>query len=248
MNLLLLGNDDFVAPDRAIVTGRRADHIREVIRAEPGSEIRTGKIDGLMGSSTVLELSASGIQLSVRLHAPPPAPLGVHLALALPRPKVLARVLRAAASMGVKRISLINAWKVDKSYWKSPALVEESMRHNLLLGLEQAGDTVVPVITLHRFFRRWAEDELVRETAAGASAFVAHPGSGEELTPARIAGDCILIVGPEGGFLPAEVDLLVRSGARAVHGGERILRVETAVPWLLSRLAPEARGRLAERT
>jgi len=45
-----------------------------------------------------------------------------------------------------------------------------------------------------------------------------------------------LVIGPEGGFIPAEVDLLSRSGCRPVNLGERILRVETAVAALTGRL------------
>ena len=46
----------------------------------------------------------------------------------------------------------------------------------------------------------------------------------------------LLAIGPEGGFIPYEIDLLMRCGFEAVHVGERILRVDTAIPFIISRL------------
>jgi 16S rRNA (uracil1498-N3)-methyltransferase len=42
--------------------------------------------------------------------------------------------------------------------------------------------------------------------------------------------DLMLVVGPEGGVAPAELDALVSAGARAVRLGEAVLRTSTAGP------------------
>lgn len=132
--------------------------------------------------------------------------------------------------MGVKRIVLMNAWRVEKSYWKSPRLSDENLLLQRVLGLEQARDTILPVIELQRFFRVFIESLKIDSLA-----LVAHPGAAEEC-PRDVKRPVTLAIGPEGGFIEEEVASLERAGFRAVSIGERILRVETAVAALLARL------------
>jgi RsmE family RNA methyltransferase len=47
-----------------------------------------------------------------------------------------------------------------------------------------------------------------------------------------------LAIGPEGGFIPYEIDLLKKHNFKATHVGERVLRVENAIPAIISRLFP----------
>lgn len=230
MNLILLFDDDFVADDVVRLGGRRLGHVMEVHRARAGDELTVGRVNGRVGKGVVTRLDGEVLEMRVRLEREPPAPLPVTLVLALPRPKVLNRVIASATSLGVKRIVLINAWRVEKSYWKSPRLSEENLLLQRVLGLEQARDTAMPSIELKRFFRRFVEDELPSMGAA----LVAHPHAAESY-PATTSEAFTLIVGPEGGFIDEELASLARAGVRAVSLGERILRVETAVAVLLGR-------------
>ena len=234
MNLLLLEDGDFLDSGRARLTGRRLAHVREVHRAVPGDDLAVGRLGGPMGRGVVLRLDDEALELEVTLDQPPPPKLPLTLVLALPRPKVLNRVLAAATSLGVARIYLVNAWKVEKAYWKSPRLAEDNLLLQRVLGLEQARDTVLPELHLRRLLRPFAEDELPG-LLRGTRALLAHPGSPEPC-PRSLAGPATLVIGPEGGFLEAEVDLLGRSGCQAVHLGRRILRVETAVAALVGAL------------
>jgi RsmE family RNA methyltransferase len=172
------------------------------------------------------------MHVTLTADAPPPIPLT--LVLALPRPKVLNRVIAGTTSLGVKRIYLINAWRVEKSYWKSPRLSEENLLAQRILGLEQARDTILPVIELRRFFRPFVEDELP-SIARDSLALVAHPIATSEC-PRNVAQPVTLAIGPEGGFIEEEIASLQRIGFTPVALGPRILRVETAVAALLGRL------------
>jgi 16S rRNA (uracil1498-N3)-methyltransferase len=234
MNLILLFPDDFTSPTRVRLAGRRLRHVTDVHRAELGAALTVGVANGRVGKGTVARLDADALELDVVLNGDPQAALPVTLVLALPRPKVLNRVVAAATSMGVKRLFFINAWRVEKSYWSTPRLSEDNLRHQALLGLEQARDTVFPELQTRRFFRRFVEEELP-ELMRGTMALVAHPGASMEC-PRGVDGPVSLVLGPEGGFIAEEVASLETVGFQAVHLGERILRVETVVPAILGRL------------
>jgi len=234
LNLILLLEEDFTGIGTVRLQGRRLAHVREVHRAQVGDELAVGLLGGALGRGRVTALDALALVMEVVLDQPPPPKVPVTLVLAMPRPKVLNRVLAAATSLGVGSIYLVNAWKVEKSYWKSPRLAEDNLLLQRLLGLEQARDTVLPALHLRRLLRPFAEGELPG-LIQGTTPLLAHPGAPAPC-PREVRGPVTLLIGPEGGFIPAEVGLLERSGCRAVDLGPRILRVETAVAALLGRL------------
>ncbi|MBB1518194.1 16S rRNA (uracil(1498)-N(3))-methyltransferase [Aquipseudomonas guryensis] len=234
MNLLLLEDADFVAADRVVLAGRRLKHLQEVHRAAVGDSLRVGRLGGLMGSGTLLELSEQHAALQVSLDQTPPAKLPLTLLLALPRPKMLKRVLQTISAMGVPRLILLNSYRVEKSFWQTPFLEPEALREQLILGLEQARDTVLPEVIIEKRFKPFVEDRLPG-IAAGSLGLVGHPGD-FPACPRAIEQPVTLAIGPEGGWIPYEVDKLREAGLQPVQLGERILRVETAVPVLLARL------------
>lgn len=236
MNLILLEPGDFIAPARVRIGGRRHLHVRDVHRARPGDALRVGLLGGQLGSGEVLEIAAEFTELRVELVSHPPPPAGVELVVALPRPPSLRKVLQQATALGVKRFVFLHTRRVEKSYWQSSALAPAALRQQLLLGLEQARDTVLPEVELRRRFRPFVRGELPQR-AGGHPILVAHPESPEPC-PRGVSGLLTLVVGPEGGLLPEELDLLRAKGARPVSFGKRVLRVETAVVALLARLAP----------
>ncbi|MDM8348354.1 16S rRNA (uracil(1498)-N(3))-methyltransferase [Pseudomonas sp. sp1636] len=234
MNLLLLEDGDFIAADRVRLSGRRLKHVHEVHRAETGDSLRVGRLNGLMGSGTLQCLEPDHAELSIRLEHAPPSKLPLTLLLALPRPKMLRRVLQTVSAMGVPRVVLLNSYRVEKSFWQTPFLEPAAIREQLILGLEQARDTVLPEIIIEKRFKPFVEDRLPA-LAAGSLGLIAHPG-GHPPCPRAVEQAVTLAIGPEGGWIPYEVELLHNAGLQPVQLGERILRVETAVTALLARL------------
>jgi RsmE family RNA methyltransferase len=236
MNCILLEPGE-VTGARAELRGRRARHVVTVLRAQPDQIVRVGIVGDRLGRATIASISDEAIGLeAIELDAEPPAPLPVTLCVALPRPKSLRRVIHAATTLGVKRIVLMESWRVDKSYWQSPLLAAEAIRSVLILGLEQAVDTRLPAVAVERRFRPFVEDD-VPALIRGADAIVAHPGSASAF-PIAPSGPITLFIGPDRGFTPFEVEMLAASGVRPCHVGARILRVDEAVPALLGRLLP----------
>ncbi|KFE56095.1 16S rRNA (uracil(1498)-N(3))-methyltransferase [Pseudomonas syringae] len=234
MNLLLLEDADFIAPDRVVLRDRRLKHMQEVHRAEVGDSLRVGRIGGLLGSAELLRLENHEAELRITLDSAPPAKLPLTLVLALPRPKMLRRVFQTIATMGVPKVILVNSYRVEKSFWQTPFLEPQAIREQLILGLEQARDSVLPEIIVEKRFKPFVEDRLP-QLVDGTLGLVGHPGD-FPACPRAVTDPVTLAIGPEGGWIPYEVDLLSKAGLQPVQLGERILRVETAVTALLARL------------
>ncbi len=240
MNLLLLHDDDFLSNDTVRLTDDRARHAREVLRVRAGDQLRVGRLGGRVGSAEVLRNDPEAVELRVTLDAAPPRRPGIDLLLAMPRPKALKRLLPAIASMGIDRVVLLNAARVEKSYFDAQALSVATVERLFDLGLEQGRDTIRPQLTVERRFRPYVEDQLP-EATAGATCVVAHPAAPDEEAPSLDGPRLVLAVGPEGGWIPFELDLLTKAGFARMSLGVRPLRTEVAIPALIG-----ATGRLRE--
>jgi RsmE family RNA methyltransferase len=231
VNILLLETTEIDPSGEARLAGRRALHVTTVLRAIAGERILVGVVGGGIGEGLIRSASREEVLLSVRLDRPPPPPSTVSLLLALPRPKILRKVLQGAAAMGVKRVALLGSYRVEKSYFASPLLEPAAIRDELLLGLEQGRDTAPPVVTLHRFFKPFVEDRL-DETFPGAMRLLAHP-VGAPPIEALSAGpeSAVIAIGPEGGWTPYEAGALQAHGFLPFSLGPRPLRVDQAVPF-----------------
>ena len=234
MNLILLFQEDFTDNNIVRLQGRRLKHVLEVHRASVGDELCVGVLNGQIGVGKVTLLNQTILEMEVRLERAPPRALPLTLILALPRPKVLRRVLRSVSSLGVKKIILLNCFRVEKSFWQSPFLSEAAVNEQLVLGLEQARDTVLPEVLLRPLFKPFVEDELPG-IIGGTLALAAHPAASDPC-PRDVRRAVTLAIGPEGGYIPYEVEKLVSCGFTPVQMGERILSVETTMPALLARL------------
>ncbi|MDH0666814.1 16S rRNA (uracil(1498)-N(3))-methyltransferase [Acinetobacter junii] len=234
MNIVLLdANQDCSSDIWSIEDQRQIKHLNQHLQLRAGDTLKVGVRDGQRYLTEVQSITAQQIMLRPIQTESVPNKLPVHLILALPRPKVLRRMIMDAVTLGVERISLIHSYRVDKSYWQSPFL--QQLDDYVTLGLEQAGDTIVPEIQLYKRFKPFVEDVLPTLISEQRPAYVAHPYA-EQSMPHAIAHGCNLIVGPEGGFIPYEIELLKKNGCQAMSLGNRILRTETAVSNILGRL------------
>lgn len=235
MNLLLLEESDFIDGNTARIAGDRLHHIHTVLAAKEGETLTAGMLNGKMGTAAITLLSPLSATLTVTLNLEPPKPLPLTVILALPRPKMLKRILRNTAEFGIKELYLINSYKVEKSYWHTPALQPETIHQYLKDGLSQAKDTILPCVHLKKRFKPFIEDELPA-ILAGKEAFVAHPYQAQA-APAPSSGQRVIAIGPEGGFIDYEIEQLRKQGMQVIHIGERIYRVENALSILSSRLS-----------
>lgn len=228
MNIILLGPQDCWLDDTTVLLrDRRAVHILELLKPNLGDTLRVGIRDGALGTGRVVAMDAATVELAVQTREPPPRRHRFEIVLALPRPKMLRRILRTVAEFGVSDLHLINSARVEKSFWQSPLLAGDKVEEALLAGMERSCDTVAPRVHQHRLFRPFVEDRLV-EICSGRPCLIAEMGSPQALSSVA-DGPAVVMIGPEGGFVPFELDLAQAVIARPVHLGERLLSVDTAL-------------------
>lgn len=233
MNLLLLQPGEVDTSGVARLSGRRLEHAAEVLRVQAGQSLRVGVLGGLMGTAEVLSRDAQSLVLQVHVSESPPPRAGVSLVLAIPRPKALKRVIPAVASLGVDRVMLVNAARVEKSYFDSKVLAQEFLDGLIELGLEQACDTIRPTLELRERLKPFVEDELATWAPRDAVRLVPHPHAKAPLKPVAAAQHVVLAIGPDGGWVPFELELFEKNGFTPVSLGQRVLRGEVAVPAVL---------------
>ncbi|MDD5704856.1 MAG: RsmE family RNA methyltransferase [Kiritimatiellae bacterium] len=240
MNRILLAAAEVDSSGRAVLHGRRARHIREVLRAQVGERLRAGMLDGPIGSARVEEVTADSVRVTLELNAVAPEPW-IDLLLALPRPKALKRLWPQLAALGVGRIVLINAARVERCYFDTHWIAPEHYEPLLLEGLEQAGTTHRPEVWLRRGFKPFVEDELEAHYGAAAK-LLAQPGPTLPALPLPDAPRPLLAVGPEGGWTDYEQAQLAARGFKPFSLGPRTLRTDTACIALLGCLMSNQYG------
>lgn len=244
MNLLLLQKAEVVG-SRVTLTGRRAEHLTRVLRVTPGQIVRAGILGHGLCDSKVESAEEGQVILQLGALRPAPRPR-VSLVLAVPRPKALSRIVAAASSFGLKRLVLINAWRVERSYFSSPKLKAERLEEDVRLGAEQGKQVWLPEITVVPSFRKFVEDLDPEWFPAMSSTKVAlHPESKMHLgqvlgerVPAPLAKEesLVLAIGPEGGFIEAELVSLKRANYVETRLDTGPLRTEVAVAATLGQL------------
>jgi RsmE family RNA methyltransferase len=237
MNLILLQPEDFRDDGMAELSDHRAGHIRKILKAEPGDSLRIGMLEGPLGKGVVLLVDKHKVCLQCVFNTEAPPVSRVDLLLAMPRPKVLKRLWSQLAALGVGRIVLLNAEKVERYYFDSHVIKPDFYTEKLTEGLQQARCTHLPEVLVRPRFKPFVEDEL-SSLFSGCLKLLADP-SGEKRAGAFDFSDkrVLLAIGPEGGWTSYELEKLQDYGFELFGMGSRILRTDTACVGLLTLLS-----------
>ena len=261
MNRILFEKSE-ITDGIATFGGERAEHVMNVLHGEVGQILKTGEIDGKIGTSEIVEIydrrsgkdsaslvdgqitgGAESIPLRIKVrvsHTEKSIEPWIDIILAPPRPRVMKRLLPQLATMGVGRIVLVGAQKVEKDFWGATLLKEENYRPLLIDGLMQGGTSILPKIECWKSFNRFLREGL--SSFATTERIVAHPyveKVGEKSWSWRTDVKPLLAIGPEGGWTDEEVAKLIDNGFRGYSLGSRILRTDTATIALLAQLMKE---------
>ena len=235
MNILLLPQLDNSQSSINIIDLSQINHVQQVLELKAGDSLKVGSLNGALGTAVIEAVSDTQLTLgSLDLQTMPPSKLDLTVVLALPRPKVLRRLIMDMTAIGVAEIILVNSYRTDKSYWQSPMLnrIDEFVKE----GLQQGVDTIAPNIQLKKRFKPFVEDEL-SHWAKDHSLVVAHPYSPLSFNQyiEQTGLPQVLCIGAEGGWIDYEVGLLQDNGCQPINIGSRILRTEAAVNALCGR-------------
>ncbi len=247
MNSLLLFPQEVRESAVAVLEGSRARYAFDTHGVREGQSLKVGVMGGQRGQGRVILASIDKVTIELVLSDECLKPIPVSLLVGVSRPQTIKKVIQAAVMFGVSSLHFVKSEKGEKSYLQSRSLDEESIDEEALKALEQIWDSRKPEIVVHRTFSYFMENKLsmVAETLmqeTGASKvhnIVAHPGG----TPLRCGdtalvqgGASIIAIGPERGWSDGEIDLFDRCGFHRIGLGDRVVRVELALVFLLGKL------------
>lgn len=219
------------------VEDSRSVHLQKILKVKPGDEIAIGLLNGGLGTGKIQSVSETGIRLEASFVSEVCSRPKTTLILAMPRPKVLRRILPELVALGLGRIVLLRSWRVEKSYLESDVIKPEVYRPLIHHGLMQGKYTCEPEFLFEPRFRPFVEDRL--DALAGDSVrLFAHPDSPASMASVSLAStrEVTLAIGPEGGWVDYEIEAFENQGFQRIRLGERILKVETACAVLMGQL------------
>ena len=242
MNLIILTDADRIGDNSFRISDLRAEHIRTVLKSSVGDTVSVGLLNGPCCTAQIVLVESEMVELKADnwKELSPPRP-EIDLVCALPRPQTLKKVLLTCAMMGVRSLHLIRANRVEKSYFQSPLIQPENQLPYLIEGLAQGKLTRLPQVQVHDRFRRFFEDELRAINSEGPTEslrLLCSPDTEATLDQVYPRGvDRLMIaIGPEGGWVPFEVELMQSAGFCPFTLGRWNLRVEHAVTAALAQV------------
>jgi len=242
MNLIILSERDGIGGNSYRLNDHRARHIIDILRAKTGEQVAVGLINGPVGMAQIETIENGVVTLCcLSMNDPKPPEIETDIICAIPRPKTLKKILQLSATMGVRRLHLVRACRIEKSYFQTPLLQQEHYMPYLIEGLAQGKQTRLPDIIVHELFRPFIEDtlpELVREYHIPPLKLYAHPKALGKLDKVydKSAHNIMIAVGPEAGWVPFECDLLEKAGFMPFSLGPWVLRVESAFTAVMAQL------------
>jgi RsmE family RNA methyltransferase len=196
-----------------------------------GSRVRIGLLNGSMGEVEIKDADEHFYWLEGELALPPPLAMPIAIALAFARPKMMRRTLQSVVELGVKDITLFRSFYCDKSYEQSGLYKSSTLEQLARVALEQACDTQMPRFHIFKSFKPFLEDSILANYKA-ESICVAHT-NGVPLNRQQALQTNAILFGPERGFSAKEINLMESKNMGLFQFGDRHLRYETAVPYIL---------------
>ncbi|RDV44845.1 16S rRNA (uracil(1498)-N(3))-methyltransferase [Leifsonia sp. ku-ls] len=223
--------EDVEVGARLSLTGAEAKHAATVNRTRPGESVLIGNGRGLVAAGSVLVATNTELTIDVeaisRVERPSPA---ITLVQALAKGDRDELAVQAATELGVDAVvpwaasRSVSRWegaKVAKGRERWASIVREAAKQSIRAWTPEVWEL--------------ATTKQVAALTAGARVLVLEPDATAPLTGIAPDGRAlVLVVGPEGGIAPQELEAFRAAGAELVRLGETVLRTSTAGPAALA--------------
>jgi len=230
LHFLVEGSSDAGIGDTVALSGAEAKHAAVVRRVRVGESVTIGDGRGRWLSGTVSDVSASRVDVLITESSVSDAPaVRLLLAQALAKGDRDELAVQAACELGVDEVI---PWQASRSIsrWEGAKAVKGRDRWATIVreAAKQAHRAWVPAVS-----EPLSTAQLIAR-ADGARMLVLDPSATDRLSAITVessdARDILLVVGPEGGVSPDELERFDAAGAERVRLGGTVLRTSTAGP------------------
>lgn len=204
----------------------RAQHICEVLRAEVGTKVFIGFVNGQRARAEVASVEAGAVELNVLATEAAPPALPIQLLVGLPRPHTAKRILFEAASMGVQSLYFCETERGEPSYARSRLWTGDEWTERLRLGVEQSFGTHVPEVSIFPDLQTAISSLPGQGCRIALDNYEAEISLGEGIS--ADAESAVLALGSERGWSPEERNTFRKNGWQLAHLGPHVLRAESA--------------------
>ncbi|HET7435384.1 MAG TPA: RsmE family RNA methyltransferase [Thermoanaerobaculia bacterium] len=201
------------------VRGDEFHHAIRVVRAREGEEVELFDREGRAARGTIATIARDHAVIRMDDALPSrESPVAIHLAMAIIQLEKFELVLQKATELGVRSFIPLVTERVELRPERYSGK-SERWQKIIFEAVKQSGRTFVPPIETPARFA----DVLKRE---GTKLLFDADRNADE-RPASLQ-DVTLLIGPEGGWSDAELDLAAQNGCLFATLGPRRLRAETA--------------------
>ncbi|MFU8797421.1 MAG: 16S rRNA (uracil(1498)-N(3))-methyltransferase [Gammaproteobacteria bacterium] len=156
------------------------------------------------------------------------SPLLIHLGQSLCRNDKMDYIIQKSVELGVNQLTPIYTKRTEvKITEKKP----QRWQNIIINACEQCGRNILPVMEKPKSMSQYIDAEK------SVLKLILTPGQGVSLQELEASPSSVsLLIGPESGFDPEEVQKAIASGFQTIRLGPRILRTETAALAMISAL------------
>lgn len=210
--------------DRFTLAPQLGHHLATVMRARIGQRVNCFDGQGNAFAVDIVAIRKRQVEVEVTelLPSPPLQTHQTHLVLSLLKGQAMDRALQLATEVGADHISLLPA---ARSNARLPASIEDKKFNHwqrvLVSACEQSGRFYLPSLSLAPSWSTLLEEDAPATT-------LALDMNGKRLQAADVAQSVRLLIGPEGGWAPQELELFNRHEIPCIRIVQATLRAETA--------------------